>query len=224
MQFRVPLLYSDLTLGNLITINTEEDPYKRVSSCANISLEQLKKQPLKVVREADEHLKKIAKMEIGKHLPIIDIDGEHYGFIPNWDEFTLGEWIDLEECTKDLWSNALKMTSILYRPIKRQQGESYSIHPYTAKEDPEVFRNLSAELFGGMMLFFSSSRSKLQHTLKSSLMEVAREQMSSLNDGAGTRPSTRLQMRTSSKWTRLVSSLSRSYSRISHSLKTSNTN
>ena len=224
MQFRVPLLYSDLTLGNLITIHTEEDQYKRVAGCANITIEQLKKQPLKVVKEADEHLKKIAEMETGKHLPIVNINGDNYGFIPNWDEFTLGEWIDLEECTKDLWSNALKMTSILYRPIKRQQGEAYTIHPYTAKEDPEVFRNLSAELFGGMMLFFSSSRRKLQHTLKSSLMEVAQAQMSSLNDGAGTRHSSRLRMRTSSKWTRLVNSLSRSYSRISHSLKTSNTN
>ena len=224
MQFRVPLKYSDLTLGNLITIHTEEDRFKRVAACANISLEQLKKQPLKVVEEADEHLKKIAEMESGKHLPIVNIDGEHYGFIPDWNEFTLGEWIDLEECTNDLWSNALKMTSILYRPVKRQQGEAYTIHPYTAKEDPEVFRNLSAELFGGMMLFFSNSRRKLLHTLKSSLVEVAQAQMNSLNDGAGTQPSTPSQMRTSSKWTKLVNSLSRSYSRILRSSKTLNTN
>ena len=221
MQFKIPLLYSDLTLGQLITINTEDDPFKRVSACANITIEQLRKQPKKVVSEADDHLKKIVEMETGKHHKIIDLDGEEYGFIPDWSEFTLGEWIDLEEYTKDFWGNALKIASILYRPIDRRQGKAYTIKPYTAKEETEVFSQLSAELFGGMLLFFSTSRRKLLHTLKSSLVEGVASQMNSLSDGVGIQPSTPLQESNSSKWMKSLSSLFGSYSRISLSSKTS---
>ena len=114
MLFEVPLQYSDLTLGQLITIQTEVDSFKRVAACANISIEQLREAPLHDVTKADEHLKVIAEQEQGRHLKEIELNGQRYGFIPNWQEFTLGEWIDMEEYSANFWENAHKIISILY--------------------------------------------------------------------------------------------------------------
>ena len=154
MTFQVPLKYADLTLGQLMTLQTEEDKFKRVASCANITIEELRNAPMNEVIEADKHLKRIADEETGRHLKVIELNGQQYGFIPNWQEFSLGEWIDIEEYSADFWNNADKIMSILYRPLLRQSGDAHTIEKYTAKEDSEAFKQIPADLFGGCILFF----------------------------------------------------------------------
>jgi hypothetical protein len=224
MLFEVPLLYSDLTLGQLITLQTENDSFKRVAACANISIEQLREASLNDVTKADKHLTTIAEMESGRHLKEIELNGQRYGFIPNWQEFTLGEWIDMEEYTENFWENAHKIMSILYRPIERQQGSVYTIAKYTAKEESEVFRQLPADLFGGCILFFLSSRKTLLHTIKSSLMKGAVSLTLSAINGGGIQPSIPSQVTSISKWKGLQSRVWEAYSRILRTSKTSTTN
>ena len=178
--------------------------------------EQHKKDIIKIDKEiakADEHLLEIKEQEIGVHFKVITLDGKEYGFIPDWNEFSLGEWIDIEEYCKDFWGNAHKILAVLYRELDRSQGDVYTIKPYTAKEDAEVFKQLSANIFGGSMVFFLTSRQRLLNTLKLSLLEVAKEAITSVSDGVGTPYSTPLPVRTYSKLTRLQSWGQRLFSR-----------
>jgi hypothetical protein len=223
MTFKVPLKYSDLTLGQLMTLQTEEDRFKRVASCADITIEELRTAPMAEVIQADEHLKRIKDEETGRHLKVIELNGQQYGFIPNWQEFSLGEWIDIEEYSADFWNNAHKIMSILYRPLLRQQGEAHTIEKYTAKEDSEAFRELSADLFGGCILFFLNSRRTLLLTMKSSLMAMAQSLTPSLLNGDGILSSTLSQEKTFSRWTLLRRRVSALFSRISPTSKTSTT-
>lgn len=220
MTFKVPLKYADLTLGQLITIQTEEDRFKRVASCADVSIEELRDVPMSEVTQADEHLKRIAEEETGRHLKVIELNGQQYGFIPNWQEFSLGEWIDIEEYSGDFWNNAHKIMSILYRPIVRRQGDAHTIEKYTAKEDSEVFKQLPADLFGGCILFFLNSRRTLLHTMKSSLMEVAESLTNSAVNGDGIQASTPSQGKIYKGWTQLLRRVWGLFSRTSHSSKT----
>ena len=213
MQFKVPKTYSDLTLGQLMMLNTEIDATKRVAYCTDTSKEDLRKMPAKEIAKADEHLMKIKDEEIGRHFKTITLDGKEYGFIPDWNEFSLGEWIDIEEYCKDFWGNAHKILAVLYREVHRSQGEAYTIKPYTAKEETEVFKQLPARVFGGSMVFFFTSRRRLLNTLQQSLVEVARVTINSLNDGGGTPSSIPLQMRSYSRLTRLRSWVQRLFSR-----------
>ena len=221
MTFKVPLKYADLTLGQLMTLQTEEDRFKRVASCADITIEELRTAPMSDVIKADEHLKRIADEETGRHLKVIELNGQQYGFIPNWQEFSLGEWIDIEEYSADFWNNADKIMSILYRPLLRQQGEAHTIEKYTAKEDSEAFKQISADLFGGCILFFLSSRRTLLLTMKSSLMAMAQSLTPSLLNGDGILSSTLSQEKTFSRWTLLRRRVSVLFSRISPTSKTS---
>tara|TARA_R110000764_G_scaffold135536_1_gene223544 strand:+ start:119 stop:793 length:675 start_codon:yes stop_codon:yes gene_type:complete len=223
MTFKVPLKYADLTLGQLMTLQTEEDRFKRVASCADITIEELRTAPMSDVIKADEHLKRIADEETGRHLKVIELNGQQYGFIPNWQEFSLGEWIDIEEYSGDFWNNAHKIMSILYRPLLRRQGDAHTIEKYTSKEDSEVFRQLPADLFGGCILFFLSSKRTLLRTMKSSLLRTAESLTNSALNGDGIPASTLLQGKTSNVWKRLQRRVSALFSRTSHISKTSTT-
>ena len=223
MTFKVPLKYADLTLGQLMTLQTEEDRFKRVASCADITIEELRTAPMSDVIKADEHLKRIADEETGRHLKVIELNGKQYGFIPNWQEFSLGEWIDIEEYSGDFWNNAHKIMSILYRPLLRRQGDAHTIEKYTSKEDSEVFRQLPADLFGGCILFFLSSKRTLLRTMKSSLLRTAESLTNSALNGDGIPASTLLQGKTSNVWKRLQRRVSALFSRTSPISKTSTT-
>lgn len=203
MEFAVPLTYSDLTLRQLQALHSLQDPHERVASCCNLTTEQLRKQPLTEILAADAHLRSIADDESGKHHRIIELHGKTYGFIPDWHQFTLGEWIDLEEYCSDIVPNAHKVASVLYREIDRRHGDKYTIKEYTATEDAEVFLDMPADVFGGMMLFFSTSRSRLLSNMRQSLTKTAAQALNSAVNGVGILPSTRWQTKMYYAWTRL---------------------
>ena len=59
-----------------------------------------------------------------------NLDGVDYGFIPNLDEITLGEKVDLDSYYQDL-ETMDKAMAILYRPIKIKKRDKYLIEDYT---------------------------------------------------------------------------------------------
>jgi hypothetical protein len=61
------------------------------------------------------------------------MDGIEYGFIPNLEDISFGEYIDLDNYLTD-WELMDKAMGVLYRPIKNRYGERYSIEEYSAKE------------------------------------------------------------------------------------------
>ena len=66
------------------------------------------------------------------------IGGVEYGIIPDLDEMSLGEYIDLDTYIGD-WQNMQIAMNVLYRPISKKIGDKYLIKEYTldAKEKLE---------------------------------------------------------------------------------------
>jgi len=189
-----------------MTLETETDPVKRVQAVTGHSFAELRKMPHKLIVEANAHLDTLQANEVAQHKEIIELNGVEYGFVPDWDEFSAGEWIDMETYTADFWKTPHKAMSILYRPLERKWGDRYSIKPYTAKEDADVFLDMPAPLVAGALLFFWSTEKKLLNALQSSLIQKTQEVTSLLQSGVGTPSSTPWLVRTFLKWTR-----SRSY-------------
>ena len=206
MKLRLPATFQDLTLRHLMTLETETDPVKRVHAVTGHSFAELRKMPHKLIVEANAHLDTLQANEVAQHKEIIELNGVEYGFVPDWDEFSAGEWIDMETYTAEFWKTPHKAMSILYRPLDRKWGDRYSIKPYTAKEDADVFLDMPAPLVAGALLFFWSTEKKLLNALQSSLIQKTQEVTSLLQSGVGTPSSTPWLVRTFLKWTR-----SRSY-------------
>jgi hypothetical protein len=185
-----------------MTLETETDPVKRVQAVTGHSFAELRKMPHKLIVEANAHLDTLQANEVAQHKEIIELNGVEYGFVPDWDEFSAGEWIDMETYTADFWKTPHKAMSILYRPLERKWGDRYSIKPYTAKEDADVFLDMPAPLVAGALLFFWSTEKKLLNALQSSLIQKTQEVTSLLQSGDGTPSSTPWPVRTFLKWMR----------------------
>ena len=223
MKLHLPANYEDLTLGHLMVLETTDDPVKRVQAVTGLSFAELRRMPQALIMEANAHLDILQKQEVAKHLTTFELNGTTYGFIPDWENFSAGEWIDMETYTKDFWKTAHKAMSILYRPLDRKWGDTYTIEEYTAKEDADVFKDMPAPLVAGALLFFWTTERALLSSLQSSLLKATTEAMSSLSSGGGIPYSTHWLVRMSSRWTRLRSYLWATLSRILPTSKTSTT-
>ena len=80
------------------------------------------------------------------------IDGVEYGFIPNLDEMSFGEYIDLDTYIGD-WDNIEKAMGVLYRPIEIRKGNRYHIKEYEAGET-EHLKAMPLDAVLGSILFF----------------------------------------------------------------------
>jgi hypothetical protein len=71
------------------------------------------------------------------------LDGVSYGIIPDMNKLSLGEWIDLEEFSKDIINNIHIILAILYRPIIK----SNILIPYQIESYDSDNLNDRAKLF-----------------------------------------------------------------------------
>ncbi len=75
-----------------------------------------------------------------------------YGFIPNLDDMSFGEYVDLDTYIGD-WQNIHRAMAVLYRPIKDKHGERYNLVPYEVV-DAEVYKNMPLDAAISSVLFF----------------------------------------------------------------------
>lgn len=215
MELRLPHRWSDLTLGELQVMMTSENHLERISICTGQSVEKLRTMPQKLIEAATAHLDQLLTQETARFEKVVEIGGKRFGFVPDWDAFTAGEWIDLETYLEDFWKNAHKVMSVLFREVTYELGDKYEVKKYTAKEDASIFEEMPADLVSGTLLFFWTTRNELLLDMKSSLLEVAEAAIRSAKNGGGITYSTPSQEKTSSRWTRLRNFLFKSYSNTS---------
>ena len=118
-----------------------------------------------------------------------ELDGQEFGFIPDLDDMTLGEYIDLETYLGDveLWHKAM---AVMYRPVTNKRGDKYIIEPYeTANNYADMMRYSSLDIFmGSQVFFYNLGKDLVKHTLTSSKATVEMQLlMEALNqNGVGT--------------------------------------
>ena len=141
---------------------------------------------------------KIAELQKEKNSSLkkkIEIEGKVYGFHPDLDSITLGEWADLETYIKDnMRNNLTKIMAILYRPIVEETETGvYTIEAYDGDIAirTEEMKKMKAEEVQEALVFFYHFVMVLLMTSESYLMEVQKEMMMqspqspSAKDGAG---------------------------------------
>ncbi len=106
-----------------------EDSYflqcKMIEIFCNLDLESVR---LLKLTDADRIVNILNKMFEDKPQLIrrFKLSGVEYGVIPNLDEISLGEYVDLDTYMGD-WENMHIAMNVLYRPIKEKIGDKYLI-------------------------------------------------------------------------------------------------
>jgi hypothetical protein len=123
--------------------------------------------------------------EVEKHplVPQFTIGDTTYGFIPELDNMSYGEYLDLVSYTKkDMWSYMAVTMSILYRPIKQQMGtlagKMYTIEPYNGTNDDrvELFKHaITMDIVLGAIGFFLDLQKDLQIGILTYSMETLKK-------------------------------------------------
>lgn len=114
--------------------------------------------------------------------------GVEYGFIPNLDEMSFGEYIDLDTNIGD-WDNMNKAMGVLYRPIEIRKGNRYTIKEYDAG-DTEHLKDMPLDAVISSILFFYHLGNELCQITMNSLEQteetLLQEYLNSEQSGVGT--------------------------------------
>jgi len=146
-----------------------------------VSLKELYKIPVSSFDSVIEHLYKIlnSKTPLVNTFKMKGTDGVEveFGFIPNLDKMTYGEWEDLENYIFDN-KNMHRAMAVLYRPLVWQLGGKYRIHEYQGTDFyAEVMKDMPIDIALGAKVFFYRLVKKLgDYTIASTLKEYQMEQ------------------------------------------------
>ncbi|QDP56707.1 MAG: hypothetical protein Unbinned3205contig1001_42 [Prokaryotic dsDNA virus sp.] len=139
------------------------------------------------LQKIKESLDKLISSPINTHIiHKIKIDGVKYGFHPNLDEMTMGEFIDLDTHAKN--NDMSKMMNVLYRPITKEEGNRYDIESYSFKKHGDnylKFQNLSINIANAVAVFFWTLGSKLLTSFQTSSNQM--DKKAKTMDSAGLR-------------------------------------
>jgi len=122
------------------------------------------------------------------HVERFKIGETEFGFIPDLDEMSLGEYIDLDN-NASVWERMHVAMNVLYRPIKTSKLGKYNIEDYNVK-NPEVMKDMPLDAAIGSLFFFYNLGIELaNHTIlysnNQAEMEIYQEQLTSIENGDG---------------------------------------
>jgi len=83
-----------------------------------------------------------------------ELSGVEYGLIPNLDEISLGEYVDLDTYMGD-WDNMHIAMNVLYRPIKEKLGDKYLIKEYDVDAKDKINDIPMDVVFGAVFFLYN---------------------------------------------------------------------
>ena len=179
--------YEKLTKKKGLTSN--EFSKRAVSIFSNLKYNDLQGVKLSDFTDIVEQITKALNTEI-EFKNRFNLEGVEYGFIPNLNDITTAEYVDLVEYdTKPETLN--KVMAILFRRIEAEDVfGNYSIINYTGtKETSQIMLQMPMNIVNGALVFFSNLSKELRIAIqKSTQKEIRRVQklQDTLKNGAGT--------------------------------------
>ena len=141
IQVKVPTSLNEIPLKHYVDFlnvqkgsNDEEFiAQKMIEIFCGVRLADVVKIKLTSLNEMVAHFTKLfsEKPEFKQTFKIGDIE---FGFIPNLEEITFGEYVDLESHLQG-WETYNKAMAVMYRPIKTRSKDKYEIYEYNPSKD-----------------------------------------------------------------------------------------
>ena len=122
------------------------------------------------------------------HVERFKIGETEFGFIPDLDEMSLGEYIDLDNNASQ-WENMHIAMNVLYRPIKTSKLGKYNIEDYNVK-NPEAMKDMPlGAAIGSLFFFYNLGIELANHTIlysnSQAEMGIYQDQLTSIENGDG---------------------------------------
>lgn len=178
MKVTIPTSLSEITLNQWLHFqkcaripDADEEFIKMslVTLFCSLSIEQAKQISSKDFNEIAASLSDLLTIEpnLIRRFTHKNID---FGFIPNLDEMSAGEYIDLDKYLQDedTYCNAM---AVLFRPVTGKHGEIYNIEPYeNSEKHKQALIDMPLEVALGAMVFFYHLSRELLKAMKGFLL------------------------------------------------------
>ena len=198
IEINVPTSLNEVTLGQYqkflkIAENNPEGSFleaKMIEIFCGIPLSESYKLKMSSAAAIVDILNELLS-QTPKHLERFKMNDIEFGFVPDLDELSLGEYIDLDNNVSK-WEQMHIAMNVLYRPIKTSKVGKYNIEEYDIN-DPEKMKEMPLGAAIGSVFFFLNLGLELsKHTIRSSTnqkqMETIQEQLTLELNGDGTPP------------------------------------
>ena len=182
MKISVPTHINDITLEQyqrFAKINTEEQDkeffmFKTIEIFCGLDIAKVSKMRLKDAESISNEVIEV----LNGNIPFtnrFELEGVKYGFIPDLQAISLGEFIDLEEGLADSKSFH-KAAAVMFRPVVKEFGELYTIDGYEASTDMHhLMKGAPLGVISAAIVFFYNIVKELQTDLKGYSQEKAQE-------------------------------------------------
>ena len=179
MKILIPTSLSDITVEQFIKysriskleeVDEEVIMVSIIANFCNLTVEETLQISLKDLKEIANQIIEVLNSQ-PKDIEIY----KHLGRIPNFDNITAGEYIDLDKYFQDteMYHYAL---AVLYRPIEKKIGSQYIIEKYEGGEErAKEMLQLPIELLLSSMVFFYNLSSELLKATKHYLLQPTAE-------------------------------------------------
>jgi len=195
IEINVPTSLNEITLGQYqkylkIAENNPDGNFldaKMIEIFCGIPLSDSYKIKMSSVRAIVDILVSLLESK-PTHVERFKIGETEFGFIPDLDEMSLGEYIDLDNNASQ-WDNMHVAMNVLYRPIKTSKLGKYNIEDYNVK-NPEAMKDMPlGAAIGSLFFFYNLGIELANHTIlysnNQAEMEIYQEQLTSIENGGG---------------------------------------
>ena len=129
---------------------------KMVQTFCNIDLKDVAEIRFKDVLEITASLNKIFNVQSHRFINRFKLGGVEFGFIPELEDMSFGEYTDLDSYIGD-WENMHKAMAVLYRPITNTGlHDTYEIEKYNGSITySDVMKHCPLDVVLGANVFFT---------------------------------------------------------------------
>jgi hypothetical protein len=161
IELTIPTSLNEIKLAQYqkflsIVKDNEESEFlqqKMVQIFCGIDLKDVASIRYKDVVEINQNINNLFTKE-NKFIQRFKMGGVEFGFIPNLDEMSTGEYMDLDAYITD-WETMHNAMAVLYRPITNKLGTKYNIEEYKGSVTyADVMRHAPLDVVLGAMVFF----------------------------------------------------------------------
>jgi hypothetical protein len=168
VEITIPSSISEIPLMNYqkflkVQKNSNDEEFiaqKMIEIFCGIELKEVVKMKLTSINDLVLHFNQIFSVK-PKFQPRFKIGNIEYGFIPDLENISFGEYVDLDNYLSN-WDDYNKAMAVMYRPITETRKEKYNILEYNgASEFSEAMKYAPMDIAIGASVFFWTLGSEL---------------------------------------------------------------
>ena len=195
IEINVPTSLNEITLGQYqkylkIAENNPDGNFldaKMIEIFCGIPLSESYKLKMSSVTAILDILNELLNQE-PHHIQRFKINDVEYGFAPDLDELSLGEYIDLDNSVSS-WEQMHVAMNVLYRPIKVSKVGKYNIEEYDVNNPEEMKDMPLGAAIGSVFFLYNLGMELSKHTIlysnNQTEMEAIQSQLTSEQNGVG---------------------------------------